>query len=119
MGHVLWKKAILLLKMANVRFHVNTAVHTHTNASLLFTAVSGKLKMSTTNDFSNFFSLVSGQLKSRKRKNSFELLLRKSDLKFPTYLMMARNWSKSLKKVCERGLGLTNDTNNFSSPYPL
>ena len=25
MGHVLWKKAILLLKMANVRFHVNTA----------------------------------------------------------------------------------------------
>ena len=27
--------------------------------------------------------------------------------------------AKSLKKVCERGLQLTNDTNNFSSPYPL
>ena len=67
--------------------------------SLLFTAVSGKLKVCLTNDFSNFFSLVSGQFKSRKRKKSFEHLLRKSDLKFPTYLMIGRNWRKSLKKV--------------------
>ena len=27
MGHALWKKAILLLKMANVRFDLNTAVY--------------------------------------------------------------------------------------------
>ena len=27
MGHTLWKKAILLLKMAKVRFDLNTAVY--------------------------------------------------------------------------------------------
>ena len=52
-------------------------------------------------------------------KKTIEVFLRKSDFKFPTYLTMTRNLSKSLKKVCERGLGLTNDTNNFSSPYSL
>ena len=52
-------------------------------------------------------------------KKSIEAFLRKSDFKFPTYLTMIRNLSKSLKKVCEREVQLTNDTNNFSSPYPL
>ena len=56
---------------------------------------------------------------SLKTKKSNEPILRKSDFKFPTYLTMTRNLSKSLKKVCERGLGLTNDTNKFSSPYPF
>ena len=52
-------------------------------------------------------------------KKFWEPFLIKFDFKIPTYLMMARNWSKSLRKVCERGLELTNDTNNFSSPYPI
>ena len=78
-----------------------------------------KQKMCRRNDFSNLFSLICGELKSRIRKKSWEPFLRKFDFKFPPYLTMARNWSKSLKKVCERGLGLKNDTNNFSSPYHI
>ena len=89
------------------------------HTSLLSTAVVWKQKMCLGNDINISFSLVCGQLKSRIRKNSYEHLLRKSDLKFPTYLMKAENWRKSLKEVCERGVALTNDTNNFSSPYPL
>ena len=49
---------------------------------LLSTAVTWKQKMSLGNDINISFSLVCGQLKSRIRKNSFEQLLRKSDLKF-------------------------------------
>ena len=56
---------------------------------------------------------------SLKTKKSNEPILRKSNFKFPTYLTMTRNLSKSLKRVCERGIGLTNDTNNFSFPCPL
>ena len=56
---------------------------------------------------------------SLKTKKSNEPILRKSNFKFLTYLIMARNLSKSLKKVCERGLGLTNGTNNFSSYTPF
>ena len=58
-------------------------------------------------------------LNPENEKKSCELFWRKTDFKFPTYLMKAKNWSKSLKEVCERGVALTNDTNNFSSPYPL
>ena len=89
------------------------------NPSHLSSVIARKRKMSRKNAFSNFFSLVCGQLKSRKWKKSCEPFWRKTDFKFPTYLMKAKNWSKSLKEVCERGVALTNDTNNFSSPYPL
>ena len=70
-------------------------------------------------DLCIIFVHYSGLQMSPKTKKSNEPFLRKSDFKFLTYLMMARNSSKSLREVCERGLGLTNDTNNFSSPYPL
>ena len=59
------------------------------NTSLLSKAVAWKQKMSLGNDINISFSLVCGQLKSRIRKNSFEQLLRKSDLKFFPMLINA------------------------------
>ena len=50
----------------------------------LSTALARKQKMSQKNDFSNFFSLVYGQLKSKRRKKSRELFLRKADFKVST-----------------------------------
>ena len=66
-----------------------------------------------------FFHWYVGNLNPEVEKNPKGSYLRKTDFKFRTYLMMARNWRKSLNKECERGLGLTNNTINFSSPYPL
>ena len=52
--------------------------------SQLSTAMARKQKMSQKNDFSNFFSLVYGQLKSKSRKKSCEPFLRKADFKIST-----------------------------------
>ena len=61
-----------------------------------------------------FFNWYVDNLNPENEKNC-----RSPDFKFSTYLMKANNWSKSLKEVCEKGVGLKNDTNNFSSPCPL
>ena len=75
--------------------------------------VAGKMTLVT------FFHWYVDNLNPEVEKKSNEPFLIKTDFKFPTYLMMARNWSKSLKKVCEIGLGLTNDTKYLSSPHLL
>ena len=46
--------------------------------------ISQKEKMCMENDFNNFFQVVSGQLKSRVLKKSFEGFLKKCDLKLFT-----------------------------------
>ena len=47
--------------------------------------ISWKEKMCMENDFNNFFKVVSGQLKSRILKKSFERFLKNWDLKFFNY----------------------------------
>ena len=68
----------------------------------------------------SFFLLYSSFRMSLKRKFFNEPFLRKFDFKISTYLTIIL-WqeigAKSLKKVYERGLQLTNDTNTFSSLY--
>ena len=61
-------------------WHTYLAGHT----SQLSTALVRQRKMSQKKDFSNFFSLVYGQLKSKRRKKLRGLFLRKADFKVST-----------------------------------
>ena len=103
----------ILRKTKNLKKKISLHIHPNFEGQL------GQKKCPSYGTEISFFLLYSSFRMSLERKFFNEPFLRKFYSKISTYLTMQEIGAKSLKKVCERGLQLRNDTYNFSTPYPL